>query len=68
MQQRAQSKFTRALDYLGEGLGIPRRTKNYEKVLQKVGALKSDYASIAKYYTVTVKKDPDSSNALSVSY
>ncbi len=68
MQQRVQSKFTQALDYLGEGLDIPRRMKNYEKVLQKVGALKSDYSSIARYYTVTVKKDPDSPNALSVSY
>ena len=67
MQQRVQSKFTQALDYLNEGLSIPRRMKNYEKVLQKVGALKSDYSSIARYYTVTVKKDPDSPNALSVS-
>jgi len=68
IQQRAQSKFTQALDYLDDGLSIPRRMKNYEKVLQKVGALKSEYASIAKYYTVTVKKDPDSPNALSVTY
>ena len=68
MQKRAQDKFTQALEYLNEGLSLPRRMKNYEKVLQKVGALKGDYASIAKYYTVMVKKDPNSPNALSVSY
>ena len=74
MQQRVQTKFTEALDYLNEGLTKSRRMKKYDKVLQKVGALKSDYASIAKYYDVVVtrcplgKKDSDSDNALSVTY
>jgi len=68
MQKRAQDKFTQALASLDEGLHRPRRMKNYEKVLQKVGALKSEYASIAKYYTVRVEKDPDSPNALSIRY
>jgi len=66
MQQRVQTKFTEALEYLNDGLTQPRRTKKYNKVLEKVGSLKSDYASISKYYTVEVKKDPDSDNALSV--
>jgi len=66
MQQRVQTKFTEALEYLNNGLTQPRRTKKYDKVLEKVGSLKSDYASISKYYTVEVKKDPDSDNALSV--
>ena len=68
MQSRVQTKFTEALDYLHAGLNKPKRMKKYEKVLEKVGSLKSDYASIAKYYTVSVKKDPDSDNAYSVSY
>ncbi len=68
MQQRVQTKFTEALDYLNEGLTKPRRTKKYDKVLEKVGSLKSTYSSIAKYYTVDVKKDPNSDNALSVTY
>jgi len=68
MQQRVQTKFTEALDYLNDGLTKPRRMKKYDKVLEKVGSLKSDYAYIAKYYTVEVKKDPDSDNALSVTY
>ena len=68
MQKRVQTKFTQSLDYLNDGLNKPRRTKKYEKVLQKVGSLKNDYSSISKYYEVTVKKDPNSSNALSVTY
>ncbi|RKY52608.1 MAG: IS1634 family transposase [Candidatus Neomarinimicrobiota bacterium] len=68
MQIRVQTKFTQALDYLNAGFSKPRRMKKYEKVLEKVGSLKSDYASIAKYYTVTVNKDSDSDNALSITY
>lgn len=68
MQQRVLTKFTEALDYLNEGLTKPRRMKRYDKVLEKVGSLKSTYSSIAKYYTVDVKKDPNSDNTLSVIY
>jgi len=68
MQQRVQTKFTEALDYLNDGLTKPRRMKKYDKVLEKIGSLKSTYASIAKYYTVNVKKDPNSDNAISITY
>jgi hypothetical protein len=68
MQQRVQTKFTEALDYLNDGLTKPRRMKKYDKVLEKIGSLKSTYASIAKYYTVDVKKDPNSDNAISITY
>lgn len=68
MQQRAQSKLTEALAYLSEGLSKPRRMKRYDKILEKVGSLKSDYASIAKYYTIEVIKDTHSDNALSLTY
>ena len=68
MQQRVQTKFQESLEYLNDGLDKPRRTKKYDKVLEKVGSLKSTYSSIAKYYTVEVKKDPNSDNAISVVY
>lgn len=68
MQQRVQTKFEESLNYLNEGLTKLRRIKKYDKVLEKVGSLKSDYAYIAKYYTVEVIKDPDSDNALCVTY
>jgi len=68
MQQRVQTKFEEGLKYLNDGLDKPRRTKKYDKVLEKVGSLKSTYSSIAKYYIVEVKKDPYSDNAISVIY
>ena len=68
MQQRVQTKFEEGLKYLNDGLDKPRRTKKYDKILEKVGSLKSTYSSIAKYYTVEVKKDPNSDNALSIIY
>ncbi|MCI0501758.1 MAG: IS1634 family transposase [Epsilonproteobacteria bacterium] len=68
MQERVQTEFIQSLEYLRDGLVLPKRTKLYDKVLEKIGALKSRYATIAKYYDVTVKKDPNSSNALSLSW
>ena len=68
MQNRVQTKFTEALDYLHDGLSKPKRMKKYTKVLEKVGALKRSYASIAKYYEVEVTKDPNSDNAIALSY
>ena len=56
MQQRVQTKFQESLEYLNDGLAKPRRMKKYERVLEKVGSLKNTNSSIAKYYTVAVKK------------
>jgi hypothetical protein len=68
MQKRVQTKFIESIEYLNDGLTKPKRMKKYDKVLQKVGALKSDNSTISKYYDITVKKDPDSLNAISVTY
>lgn len=68
MQERAQTEFIQSLEYLRDGLTLPKRTKLYDKVLEKIGALKSRYATIAKYYDVTVTKDPSSTNAISLSW
>ncbi len=68
MQQRVKTKFIESLEYLKAGLTLPRRMKQYDKILQKIGALKSDHSTIAKYYDVVVKKDPDSSNAIDISW
>ena len=42
MQKRVQTKFIESIEYLNDGLTKPKRMKKYDKVLQKVGALKSD--------------------------
>ena len=63
MQTRVQKLFEENLEYLKEGLFIKRRTKDYDKILERIGRLKEKYRSIAHHYAVTVIKDPDSSNA-----
>jgi len=68
MQNRVQTKFIESLEYLKAGLNLPRRMKQYDKVLQKVGALKSDNSTVSKYYDVIVKKDPNSLNAIDISW
>ena len=66
MQDRVQTKFVEALEYLKDGLTKIKRMKKYDKVLQKVGSIKSDNSTISKYYDIAVKKDPDSDNALNI--
>ncbi len=68
MQQRVESKFIDSLKYLNDGLSKPRRMKKYDKVLEKVGVLKNSNSTISKYYEVSVKKDPNSDNALSITW
>lgn len=68
MQNRVQTKFIESLEYLKAGLTLHRRMKRYDKVLEKVGALKSDNSTISKYYDITVTKDTNSSNAIDISW
>lgn len=68
MQTRVQTQFIESLKYLKAGLTLPKRMKRYDKVLEKIGALKTKYSTIAKYYDITVQKDTNSNNAIDISY
>ena len=68
MQNRVQIKFIKSLEYLKDGLTKPKRMKKYDKILQKIGSLKSDNSTISKYYDITVKKDPNTPNAIDISW
>ncbi len=68
MQQQVQTRFEEELAYLKEGLSIARRTKKYDKVVEKVGRLKERYRAIARYYTIKVIKDPKGDNATELIY
>lgn len=68
MQKQVQTRFEKELAYLKEGLSIPRRTKRYTKVIEKVGRLKERYSAIARYYTIQVTKDPKSDAATGLIY
>jgi hypothetical protein len=66
MQIRVKEIFLEKLQYLKEGLGIKRRTKEYEKVLQSIGRLKEKYSAICQYYSIITTKDPEGDNAIEI--
>ena len=49
-----EEKFLKQLKYYKTGLGLPRRTKQYAKVVELVGRAKEKYAKAAKLYTINV--------------
>jgi hypothetical protein len=46
--------FVERLQYYHDGLGIKRRTKQYDKVVEMVGRLREKYPCASKLYDVTV--------------
>jgi transposase len=61
--QRFSTRLEAALQYLAEGLHLPRRVKNYEKVLTRIGRLRQRYSRVARYYDIRLEKDEASGNA-----
>ena len=68
MQTRVQTLFIDKLQYLKDGLSIKKRTKNYTKVLETIGRLKQKYPLISQYYSTIVTKDPNSDNAIDLTW
>jgi hypothetical protein len=59
-------RFEAALERLANGLHRKRTVKHYNKVLERVGRLKQQYARAAKYYEVSVEPDATSDKAAAV--
>jgi len=57
------SKFEDSLVQLNEGLSKKGYTKNYDKIMERIGRLKQRYSKAAKNYKVTIEKDENSDNA-----
>lgn len=68
MQNRAQTLFIEKLQYLKDGLALKRRTKKYDKILISIGRLTEKYSSTAQYYNISTKKDPNSENAIDITW
>ena len=68
MQTRVQILFIDKLQYLKDGLSLKRRTKDYTKVIETIGRLKQKYPLISQYYSTIVTKDPDSNNAIDITW
>ena len=58
-----QQRFEEQIRALADGLSKKGCTKQYDKVLQRIGRLQEKYARVAQYYTIKVDKDPDSNLA-----
>ena len=63
-QDRLESDLMTARNALNKKYG----TKNYEKVIEKIGRLKERYRSVARGYKITVVKDPGTDKAKDIKW
>ena len=63
IERRFSTRLEADLQYLAEGLHLPRRVKNYDKVLTRIGRLRQRYSRVARYYDIRLDKDEASGNA-----
>jgi len=59
-------RFEAALEHLANGLHKKGTVKHYDKVLERVGRLKQQYARAAQHYEVSVEPDASSDKAAAV--
>jgi hypothetical protein len=57
IQNQFAERFETALQSLADGLSKKGATKQYDKVLERIGRLKEKYALAAQYYDITLTKD-----------
>ena len=57
MDEKLSQRFIERMEYLKQGLSIPRRTKKTAAVHEKVGRIKDQYSKVAKYYKITYQED-----------
>ncbi len=55
MRTRMQKRFEEGLAKLAAGLAKPRGTKNYGKVMERLGRLRERYPTIAQFYEIKVE-------------
>jgi hypothetical protein len=61
--ERFSTRLEAELQYLAEGLHRPRRVKDYDKVLMRIGRLRQRYARAARCYAIRLDKDEASGHA-----
>jgi hypothetical protein len=63
MLENYRQKFEAEMQTAKSALRKKRGTKQYEKVLERIGRIKERNSSIARYYTINVISEPDSGKA-----
>ena len=61
--ERFCTGLEKELKALAEGLHQPRRVKDYDKVLVRIGRLRQRYARVARYYDIRLEKDQTTGRA-----
>ena len=65
IRERQVVKFEQGLQRLHDNLSLPRRMKQYQRVVEAVGRLKERHPGIARYYEVKVHRgDGDKAKAV----
>ena len=59
MLAKKRESFEADLADLHNGLSKPRCTRNYDKVLERLGRLRERYAMVNQHYDITVTKAPN---------
>ncbi len=59
-------KFLEEIAYLHEGLSIPRRMKNHDQLLVRIGRKKEAYKQVSHLYDIQVTKKDGTKNAESI--
>lgn len=68
IQDRFSERFENALQSLNEGLSKKGCTKQYDKILERLGRLKEKYARAAQHVEIQVEQDNDSGKATRISW
>ena len=61
---RQRSKLEAELQYLHDGLSLPRRMKRHDRVLEKIGRLKERYSGVASQYKIRIERTGDTATAV----
>ncbi len=68
MLEKYKTRFEAELQVAKSALTKKRGTKNYDKVLERIGRIKERNSAIAKYYIINVIKDDSSDNVIDISW
>jgi len=59
IDDKLTDRFTQSMEYLKEGLSMPRRLKKIVPVHERVGRIKNQFSKVAKYYDITYTEDTE---------
>ena len=68
IKSKFQGRFEAELSKAHNALHLKSGTKNYEKVIERIGRLKEKFKLISHRYNITIDKDPESDKAKSITW